>query len=45
MEEVHRIKPISEGGTHVRENLLSLCKSCHSTIHAKRGDRWYKNTH
>lgn len=24
---------------HNKENLISLCKSCHSRIHAKRGDR------
>ena len=23
-------------------NLMSLCKSCHSRIHAERGDRWRK---
>ena len=39
-EEVHHIKPLSEGGTHDRSNLIALCKSCHSTIHAKRGDYW-----
>lgn len=39
-EEVHHIKPLSEGGTHDKENLISLCKSCHARIHAKRGDRW-----
>ena len=27
-------------GTHDRSNLIALCKSCHSTIHAKRGDYW-----
>ena len=41
-EEVHHIIPISEGGTHERSNLMSLCKSCHSSLHAKRGDRWGK---
>lgn len=30
--EVHHIKPLSEGGTHDVENLMSLCHSCHSTI-------------
>ena len=33
--------PLSEGGTHARENLIALCKSCHSKIHAERGDRWH----
>lgn len=42
-EEVHHKKPLREGGTHDRENLIALCKSCHSRIHAERGDRWNKN--
>ena len=25
---------------HDRKNLIALCKSCHATIHAERGDRW-----
>ena len=37
-EEIHHKKPLSEGGTHDRSNLIALCKSCHSQIHAKRGD-------
>lgn len=40
-EEVHHKKPLSEGGTHDRENLIALCKSCHSKTHAKRGDYWH----
>ena len=43
VEEVHHIKPLAEGGTHERSNLISLCKSCHSRIHAERGDRWHKH--
>ena len=43
VEEVHHIIPLAEGGTHDPDNLISLCKSCHSRIHAKRGDRWGKN--
>lgn len=39
-QEVHHILPLAEGGTHERNNLMSLCSSCHSYIHAKRGDRW-----
>ena len=31
---------LSEGGTHDCINLIVLCKSCHSTIHAKRGGYW-----
>lgn len=40
VEEVHHKKPLAEGGTHQMTNLISLCKSCHAKIHAKRGDRW-----
>ena len=43
VEEVHHIIPLAEGGTHEPDNLISLCKSCHSRIHAERGDRWGKN--
>jgi HNH endonuclease len=43
VEEVHHIKPLSEGGNHNKSNLISLCKSCHARIHASRGDRWNKN--
>ncbi len=39
-EEVHHITPLSEGGTHDYENLMALCKSCHSRITAKEGGRW-----
>jgi 5-methylcytosine-specific restriction protein A len=41
-EEVHHIVPLSQGGTNSYGNLMSLCKSCHSRIHASRGDRWHK---
>lgn len=39
-EEVHHIVPLSKGGTHAVDNLMSLCTSCHSTITAKENDRW-----
>ena len=39
-EEIHHKKPLNEGGTHDRSNLIAMCKSCHSQIHAKRGDYW-----
>ena len=42
-EEVHHKKPLSEGGTHKKENLIALCKVCHSRLHANRGDRFNKN--
>ena len=35
------LKDLSEGGTHDRSNLISLCRSCHARIHAERGDRWH----
>nr|DAQ42308.1 MAG TPA: HNH endonuclease [Caudoviricetes sp.] len=38
-EEVHHIKPLSRGGTHAEDNLMSLCTSCHSAITA-HGGRW-----
>lgn len=38
VDEVHHKKPLSEGGTHDRSNLISLCKSCHAKIHAERSD-------
>lgn len=40
-EEIHHKLPLSQGGTHNRENLIALCKSCHARIHAKSGDRWH----
>ena len=42
-EEVHHRIPLSEGGTHARENLIALCKPCHARIHAERGDRWHNH--
>lgn len=38
--EVHHILPLSRGGTHARENLMPLCKNCHSEITAREGGRW-----
>lgn len=38
-EEVHHKLPISQGGTHARENLMALCRSCHTKIHHEIGDR------
>lgn len=31
-EEVHHIKPVTDGGTHDDSNLRALCKPCHSAI-------------
>lgn len=39
-EEVHHKTPLSMGGSHDRENLIALCKSCHARIHAQSGDHW-----
>lgn len=30
--EVHHIKPLAVGGTNDFENLMALCKPCHSSI-------------
>lgn len=43
-EEIHHMKPLSQGGTHDRDNLKALCKACHARIHAKHGDRWHNST-
>ena len=42
-EEIHHKLPLSQGGTHARENLIALCKSCHAKIHAESGDRWHNH--
>ena len=34
-EEVHHLTPRTCGGTNDEENLMSLCKHCHSLIHKK----------
>lgn len=34
--EVHHVKPLADGGTNDFENLMALCKSCHSKITASR---------
>lgn len=35
---VHRIIPLSVGGTNAPENLISCCVSCFGKIHSARGD-------
>ena len=42
VQEVHHIVPLSQGGTHGDDNLMALCKACHSRITAKEGGRWGK---
>ena len=39
-EEIHHIVPLSHGGTHAEDNLMALCKPCHSRITVEMGDRW-----
>lgn len=39
-QEVHHMKPLSEGGTNDWSNLEALCKTCHARHHAKEGTRW-----
>lgn len=41
-EEVHHILPLKRGGSHDEKNLMALCKSCHSRISVKDGDRFGK---
>ena len=40
--EVHHINPLADGGTHDANNLMALCKPCHSRITATEGGRWGK---
>ena len=40
--EVHHIIPLADGGTHDANNLMALCKPCHSRITATEGGRWGK---
>ena len=37
VQEVHHIVPLTAGGTNDQHNLIALCKSCHSRIHAEHG--------
>ena len=32
--DVHHILPLRQGGTHDENNLMALCHSCHSSVHA-----------
>lgn len=41
-DTVHHIVPLSEGGSNEWDNLMALCHSCHSRLHARRGDRWHR---
>ena len=35
---VHHRRKLTDGGTHDYGNLMSLCASCHSSLHAGEGD-------
>ena len=39
-KEVHHVVPLLKGGTHYNNNLMSLCKSCHSAITARESSLW-----
>ena len=44
MAEVHHILPVSQGGRHTDDNLMSLCHRCHQLIHMNElGDRQLRN--
>ena len=36
----HHRRKVSDGGTNAEDNLMSLCGSCHSRLHAEQGDRF-----
>ena len=38
--EVHHTVSLADGGTHDADNLMSVCKACHSMITAREGCRW-----
>ena len=40
--EVHHILPLGHGGTNDYDNLMALCKSCHSRISVEMGDRFHR---
>ena len=34
---VHHLIPLGDGGTHKLDNLITICKECHTLIHAWHG--------
>jgi len=41
---VHHKRKLTDGGTNDYDNLQSLCRACHSRIHAEQGDRFKGKT-
>jgi len=41
-QEVHHVKPLSQGGTNDYGNIRATCTSCHSSITAREGGRWQR---
>lgn len=41
----HHILPVKEGGTDDEQNLMALCRACHSRLHGEHGDRWGRRKH
>ena len=41
--EVHHVLPLGHGGTNHEDNLMALCKPCHSRITVQMGDRWHRH--
>ena len=35
---IHHVVSLREGGTNDPDNLVTLCRSCHMTLHHKQGD-------
>ena len=40
--EVHHVIPLADGGSHDDENLIALCKACHSGITRSTSNRCHK---
>ncbi len=38
-QEIHHKLPLADGGTHEKNNLVSLCRSCHMKAHGILGTR------
>lgn len=40
---VHHIKPLTNGGRNIIDNLVTLCEKCHKNYHIKYGADFYKD--